>query len=41
MPYDYFYNGEAEQYLHYTLPKLFFKDMDGSPHIFFQAVFLS
>lgn len=30
MPYDYFYNGEAEQYLHYTLPKLFFKDMDGS-----------
>ena len=25
MPYDYFYNGEAEQYIHYTLPKPFFK----------------
>ncbi len=25
MSYDYFYNREAEQYIHYTLPKLFFK----------------
>ncbi len=23
MSFDYFYNREAEQYIHYTLPKLF------------------
>lgn len=26
MSYDYFYNREAEQYIHYTLPKLFFEN---------------
>lgn len=25
MPYEYFYNREAEQYIHYTMPKLLFQ----------------
>lgn len=28
MPYDYFYNRETEQYIHYTLPKLLFENAE-------------